>query len=174
MSGVFARMLRCARSTAGSARPPPSRKPPCGTEGERHSACGQIRSLKRVSSGFCNGSGLPSDFGFVAFPGEFDPPSTWRRTKSGAGRWRGGVPAPDQMGMRPGGSRKAEAGISSQSAANSTRRPVRGAGSGERARCGAIRDAFGAASCDPPEHPATRAASTLPARDPDGRWSRWP
>src|SRR5688572_16188718 len=28
LSGAFARMLRCARSTAGSARPPPSRKPP--------------------------------------------------------------------------------------------------------------------------------------------------
>src|SRR6266508_4267758 len=29
-SGVFARMLRCARSTAGSARPPPSRASPAG------------------------------------------------------------------------------------------------------------------------------------------------
>src|SRR6266545_4053621 len=27
-------MLRCARSTAGSARPPPSRKPPCGPRGK--------------------------------------------------------------------------------------------------------------------------------------------
>src|SRR6266508_1023015 len=80
-SGVFARMLRCARSTAGSARPPPSRASPAGksarsnalplggTEGGEHS----FRSL------FCPRI-VPSYFGFAAFPGEFSPPSTGRRT----------------------------------------------------------------------------------------------
>src|SRR6266498_3159843 len=54
---------------------------PLGTEGERHSACGQIRSLKRLPSDPCYVAGLPADFGFAAFRGEFGPPSTWRRTK---------------------------------------------------------------------------------------------
>src|SRR6266536_6256717 len=55
-------------------------------------ACGQIRSLKYLTSDPCDVPGLPSDFGFAAFRGEFDPPSTWRRTKLS---FRAVTPGPD-------------------------------------------------------------------------------
>src|SRR6266540_6039438 len=71
LSGAFARMQRCARSTAGSARPPPSRALPAG-KFARSNVFLQILDMSQD---------LPADFGFAAFRGEFGPPSTGRRTK---------------------------------------------------------------------------------------------
>src|SRR6266498_4090302 len=47
---------------------------PLGTEGERHSACGQIRSLKRLASDSCFVPGFPSHFGFCCLPRRIQPP----------------------------------------------------------------------------------------------------
>ena len=71
MSGAFGRMLRCARSTAGSARPPPSRASPAA-KFARSNVFLQILVLFQDFR-------LTSDF--AAFPDEFSPPSTGRRTK---------------------------------------------------------------------------------------------